>query len=191
MATYMCAILMITLPVAIDPVRSDIFAGFLMMIFLVTFILPAINIVLFKIFGTVSSLAMEDRRDRIVPFSFISLLYLLMTYLFYVKFKIALTDNIMKLLIIMDALVIAATLVTLFYKVSVHSMGICGLLGILIPLNKVSEDGRLLYPTIAVIVIAGVVLSSRLQLNAHTSREVMVGGMLGFAIGFGGMMALF
>src|SRR5690606_19564528 len=175
MATYMCAILMITLPVAIDPVRSDIFAGFLMMIFLVTFILPAINIVLFKIFGTVSSLAMEDRRDRIVPFSFISLLYLLMTYLFYVKFKIALTDNIMKLLIIMDALVIAATLVTLFYKVSVHSMGICGLLGILIPLNKVSEDGRLLYPTIAVIVIAGVVLSSRLQLNAHTPREVMVG----------------
>ena len=191
MATYLCAILMVAMPAALDPVRSEIFTGFLMLIFLVTFMLPAINIVLFKIFGTISSLAMEDRRDRVVPFVFVTLLYLLMTYLFYVKFKIDFTDNIMKFLIIMDLLVIGSTLTTFFYKVSVHSVGICGLLGILLPLNKVSEDSQLLYPTIGMIVVAGAVLSSRLQLNSHTPREVMVGGAMGFAIGFGGMNVLF
>ena len=67
-----------------------------------------------------------------------------------------------------DALVIVATLVTIFYKVSVHSMSIWGFIGIILPLNKVSEDGALFYPTLALIVLAGLVMTARLQLNAHT-----------------------
>jgi membrane-associated phospholipid phosphatase len=58
-------------------------------------------------------------------------------------------------------------------------------------LNKLSEDGALFYPTVALIVIAGLVMMARLQLNAHTPREVMVGSMVGFATSFAAMIVMF
>lgn len=191
MGTYLCGTLMLTLPSSLDPVRPVNFTGFLMLIFLVTFMLPVINLFIFKIFGTIPSLAMPERRDRIVPFAFISLFYFTMTYLFYWKFGIDYQDNIFRFLLIMDFLVLGATLVTIRYKISVHSLAICGLLGILIPLNKVSEDNRLLYATTICLVVAGFVMSSRLQLNAHTPREILVGGLFGFSISFVSMLVMF
>lgn len=162
-----------------------------MLIFLVTFMLPAINLFIFKIFGTIPSLAMPERRDRIVPFAFISLFYLTMTYLFYWKFGINYQDNIFRFLLIMDFLVLGATILTLTYKISVHSLAICGLLGIFVPLTKVGEGDGLLYATTICMVVAGFVMSSRLQLNAHTPREILVGGISGFAIAFISMLVMF
>jgi membrane-associated phospholipid phosphatase len=100
-------------------------------------------------------------------------------------------DNLLKILIIIDALVLISAVATLFLKVSVHSLGMCGMIGILLPLNKISEDGALFYPTIVAVLLAGIVMSSRLQLNAHTPTEVGVGGALGFATSFVMMYALF
>lgn len=182
MATYLCAILMATYPPALDPVRSEIFGGFLLLIFFVTFLLPAINIFIFKIFGTISSIMMVERHDRIIPFVFITLFYLMMTALFYWKFHLGFQDNVFRFLVIIDLLVIASTLITFFYKVSVHSIGICGLLGMLIPLNRVSEDHALFYPTLGVLIVAGIVMSARLHLNVHTLREVLIGGAVGFSV---------
>jgi membrane-associated phospholipid phosphatase len=70
-------------------------------------------------------------------------------------------------------------------------MAIWGLIGILLPLNKVSEDGALFYPTIAVIVLAGLVMTARLQLQVHSPREMMFGGLLGFGATFVSMTILF
>lgn len=191
MATYLCAILMVTYPPALDPVRSEIFVGFLLLIFLVTFLLPALNIFIFKIFGTISSIMMVERHDRIIPFVFITLFYLMMTGLFYWKFQIGFEDNVFRFLVIIDLLVIASTIITFFYKISVHSMGICGLLGMLIPLNRISEDHSLFYPTLGLLIVAGVVMSSRLQLNVHTTREVLLGGVIGFSISLLAMFYFF
>lgn len=180
-----------SLPAGLDPLKEDGYLNFVFLIFCVTFLLPALNIGIFKTFGSIKSLAMEERQERIIPFSFIAILYTAVTYLFYSRTRISLNDNLLKFLIIIDVLVIVATLVTIFYKVSVHSMSIWALIGILLPLNKVSEDGALFYPTLTFIVVAGMVMTARLQLNAHTPREVMVGGMLGFATGFAAMIILF
>lgn len=92
---------------------------------------------------------------------------------------------------IVASLVFVATVATLFLKISVHSLAMCGALGIMIPLNKVMDDGSLLEPTLVVLTLAGVVMSSRLYLNAHTPREVLFGAVIGFAGGFFGMLLLF
>ena len=191
MPTYLCGILMITVPSALNPIRQEVFSGFLMLIFLVTFILPVINIFIFKIFGTIRSLTMESRRDRVVPFVFISVLYGVMTYLFQTKFNIGINESFFRFLLIIDVLVLLSTVLTFFYRVSVHSISICGLLGVLIPLSKVSEELILLYVTIGFIALAGVVMSSRLQLNSHTPREVMVGAVIGYSVAFFSMTFLF
>lgn len=191
LATYMFALFSLVLPAGLDPLKDDGHWNFVFLIFCVTFLLPALNIGIFKTFGSIKSLAMEERQERIIPFSFITILYCVVTYLFYSRTRVSLDDNLLKFLLIVDVLVLIATIVTIFYKISVHSMAIWGLIGILLPLNKVSEDGALFLPTILSIIIAGVVMTSRLQLNAHTPREVMVGSMLGFGATFGSMVLLF
>jgi membrane-associated phospholipid phosphatase len=84
-----------------------------------------------------------------------------------------------------------SAIVTVFYKVSIHSLALWGGVGILLPLNKAADNGALLWPTMGIIVSAGLVMSSRLQLNAHVPREILVGSLLGFALGFSGMVILF
>jgi hypothetical protein len=134
---------------------------------------------------------MVERHDRIIPFVFITLFYLMMTGLFYWKFHIGFQDNVFRFLVIIDLLVIASTLITFFYKISVHSIGICGLFGMLISLNRVSEDHTLFYPTLAVLIVAGLVMSARLQLNVHTQREVLIGGAVGFSVSLLAMLYFF
>ena len=191
LATYLFGLLAFTLPIALDPLKEEGYMNFIFLIFCVTFLFPALNVGIFKSFGSIRTLAMRDRQERILPFSFIAILYVVVTYLFYTRTRIDLNDNLLKFLVIIDALVVVAAVVTFFYKISVHSLGICGLVGILLPLNKISEDGALFYPTIAVIILSGIVMSSRLQLNVHTPREVMMGGVLGFATSFVMMLILF
>jgi membrane-associated phospholipid phosphatase len=165
--------------------------NFIFLIFCVTFLFPALNVGIFKTFGSIRTLAMTDRHERIIPFSFITILYIVVTYLFYSRTRIGVEDNLLKFLIIIDALALVGTVATYFYKVSMHSLGICGMIGILLPLNKISEQNALFYPTIATIVLAGLVMSARLQLNVHTPREVMIGGILGFTTSFILMFFLF
>ncbi len=191
LATYLFSLFIILFPVALEPLKSEGHLTFLLLIFCVTFVLPALNVGMFRMMGTIKTLEMKERRERIIPFIFISVLYIGVTYLFYTKPRIGFHDNLLKFLIIIDALVLVATLTTFFYKISIHSLAAWGMLGILIPLNKVLEDNILFYPTLIIIVITGVIMSARLKLNAHTPREVMIGSVLGLLTAFAGMIILF
>ena len=88
-------------------------------------------------------------------------------------------------------LVVVATIATFFFKVSVHSVTIWGLIGILVPLNKITEVNTVFYPTLGVIALAGFIMAARLQSGAHDPREVMLGAVLGLVTGFTGMFLLF
>lgn len=191
LATYLITLFSFLFPSAIYPIKAESRFSFLMLLFILTFLLPVINIVFFKFLGVISSFTMQHRKERIKPFLLIVLLYAVFTYLLYSKTRLTIGDNLFNLILIIDALVLAAFLITLFYKGSIHSLGIWGVVGMLLPLNKVVEDGSLFIPTLVSLVLAGIVMSSRLQLNAHTPREVLVGSLAGFLIGFFGMLILF
>jgi membrane-associated phospholipid phosphatase len=191
LSTYLFCLFAFTLPVAFDPIREDNIWRFIALLFGVTFVFPALNISLLKAFGTIRTYQMVGRRERIIPFVFISALYCGVTYLFFSRQQVSFSDNFVKFLIIIDALVLVSTIATFFYKVSVHSLGAWGLIGILLPLNRLTDSGELFYPLLATIVVAGVIMSARLKLNVHTPREVMIGSLLGFATSFIGMRLLF
>lgn len=185
MTTYLFGILTIYLPTMLLPVRSSLWLIFL--VFLMTFLLPALNFLFFRMTGTIRDLSMVERKDRVLPFAFITILYVFVTGMFYWKFPV---PNLLKLMLIVSLMVMSSSVLTLFYKVSVHAVAVWGIIGIMLPLNK-AADGSLLYPLAAALAIAGVVMSSRLFLDVHKPREVMVGGLMGFSIGFAGMIVLF
>lgn len=191
MVTYLFSLFALVFPYGLDPLKEEGQWTFIFVLFLGTFLFPSLIISLFRSMGFVKSITMEDRKERIFPFVLITLLYISFTYMFYQRTGVSVRDNLFKFIVITDGLLVVATLVTLFYKVSVHSLAAWGFIGILLPLNHVAEDGSLFYPLIASIVVAGLVMSARLQLHAHTSREVMTGAILGLVTGFTGMIVLF
>jgi hypothetical protein len=188
LTSYLVLLLGIFFPpmLMIKPQNVLLIAGF---VSLVTFVLPAFNLLTFKYFGTISSLTLGSRKERVLQFFFIAVIYILVTFMFY--YKLPISANFIRLMMIISALVLAAAVITIFYKLSIHSLAMWGGVGILLPLNKVSETGELLWPTVGIIIVTGLVMSSRLYLNAHTPREVLVGSVTGFVIGFGGMIVLF
>jgi membrane-associated phospholipid phosphatase len=188
LATYLVTIVGFYFPtmLAISPRNFNIILGF---VFCFTFILPVVNIIMFRYFGTISSYTMHNRHERMVPFVAITVIYLVMIFLFYNKLPISANFN--KLMAIVTALVVVSTLITFFYKVSVHSLAASGMIGILLPLNKAIENNMLLWPTAITLVIAGLIMSARLYLNTHTFNEVLTGALTGFTIGFAGMLIMF
>ncbi len=187
MTTYLVLLLGIFFPQMLL-IKTSALKSFALLVFFVTFVLPALNIVMFKVNGVISSLTLARREERILPFIFISVIYSLVTALFFYKGSFG--SNFNKLMLIITALIVISTLITLFYKVSIHSISIWGAVGILLPLNKIVEES-LLWPTAIIIVIAGIIMSSRLFLNAHTPREILLGAVVGFSVGFGGLLFLF
>lgn len=187
MTTYLVLLLGIFFPQMLL-IKASALKLFALLVFFVTFVLPALNIVMFKVNGVISSFTLASREERIMPFIFIAIIYGLVTALFFYKGSFG--SNFNKLMLIVTALIVVSTLITLFFKVSIHSISIWGIVGILLPLNKIVEES-LLWPTAVIIVIAGIIMSSRLFLNAHTPREVLIGAVVGFSIGFGGLLFLF
>jgi hypothetical protein len=188
LTSYLLIILGIYFPVFLS-ISSSNFKVILSFVFGFTCLLPIVNILMFKYFGTISSFSMQSRYERIVPFLAISVIYLVTTYLFFMKLPIS--ANLNKLIAIVSTLVLVSTLVTFFFKISVHSLAAGGFVGILLPLNKAIENGALLWPTAGLFVVAGIVMSARLLLNAHSPREVYSGAVVGFFIGFAGILLLF
>jgi membrane-associated phospholipid phosphatase len=156
-------------------------------VFAFTFVIPAVNLLMFRYLGSVRSLKMESRQERVWPFIFISALYVLVAFLFFYKLPFSINFN--KIMVIVALLVIASTTVTFFLRVSVHSLAMWGMVGILLPLVRFAP--ALLWPTAIIIVLSGLVISSRLLLGAHTPRETIVGSIAGLLVGYGGMVVLF
>lgn len=189
--TYFFCLLAWAVPAALEPIAPELHPKFLLFVFLVTAVIPIVNVGIFKLFGSIRSFSMKTRRERMLPFVAVSIIYIAVTYMFYEQGRMNLNDNFLRYMIVIDLLVISATVITFFYKVSVHSITAWGLVGMLVALNKITEVSTVFYPMLAAIVLAGFIMASRLRLGAHTPREVMSGAALGLAISAIGMFILF
>jgi hypothetical protein len=186
MPTYLVATILYLSPTIIQPAQLRIYL--VVLIFGLTGLLPALNLLFLKSVGAIKNLYMPTREARIWPFLFILVMYLLITIMFYVKLPIQFMLNLMILGTTLTGLVCAATL---FIKISVHAVVVAGFTGILLNLANLPAFEILLLPAISGIIITGLVMSSRLMLQAHTLPEVSWGGTLGFTVGYLGVTVLF
>lgn len=191
LATYLFSFFAWLYPPALFPVTERSINGILLLVFITTFILPAINVYFFKAFGTITSVSMPLRKERIAPFLMISLLYLAVTYLMSTKTGLNFQDSFMRFFLIVNALVISSLVATLFIKASIHALSCMALTVIFIMMNNVVENGAFFYPMVGAVMVGGIVMSSRLFLQAHTLKEVVVGACIGACVAYAGMTVLF
>ena len=176
---------------------------FILMIFFTTAIIPIIAVLLMKFLGLVQSLELKEAKERIGPY--------IITGIFYIWLTVNLFNNneVPKLYVIFilgSAIgLFVSFFINNFVKISAHGVGMGGMLGFFLlllqsPVQKVwleiSSSQAIGIPVIffflLVVLLTGIVGTSRLLLKAHEAKEVMQGVLVGlssvfFAMAFIGM----
>lgn len=149
---------------------------FYLLIFTFTFLAPMLVALYLLRMNQISSLHIPNRKERWLPFLFTVLFYLFTYYLLDRSKAPALFDA---MVFGASLSIVVALIVTFFWKISIHMVGMGGLTGILYAVIQFLAPGS--YPIIAgLLLLSGLVAFSRMQLQAHTGVQVLVGYIAGF-----------
>jgi membrane-associated phospholipid phosphatase len=186
LTTYLFAVLFLMTPdlVGVSSLELPEIGSLLLLIFLNTFVAPSLVVYYMYRFGLTTTLQIESLAERRLPYLASILLYGLATYLFGWKLQRIgeMAPQISVFLWSATVALIVVFLVSLYWKISAHATGLGGVLGTLICLLIRFDEPLLLYPVLLTIVICGLVISARLQQNAHTPAQVLAGLFAGVAV---------
>ena len=184
--TYLFAVLFMITPdlVGVSALELPGLASLLLLISLNTFIAPAVIIYYFHRFGIVSSLHVENLRERRLPYLVCVVIYAISTYLFGWKLQ-PVSELAPQIAIILGSATVSLALVaivSLYWKISAHATGFGGAVGMLSTLLMHFDESSLFVPLLVTIIIGGFLMSARLRLNAHTPAQIIAGLTGGFII---------
>ena len=151
------------------------------LIFVTTYLIPGASTYLLYRSGAIGSITLENRAERKLPLLFTTFFYALTAWLFYRELRF--DDLPFQVMLLMSVALLLTFLISFYWKISAHSVGIGGVIGMLMVLNTQFEGNVLLYPIVGLIVVGGFVISARLALQAHTLAETAAGFLMGFATG--------
>ena len=147
----------------------------LLMISISTILMPVSGSLIMLKNGYIKSLMLSEREERRLPLLLTSIFYLLN---FYLLNKLALTPSLKIFLLGSCIGIVLTMLISFFWKISTHMIGIGGLVGLLIGLSLRMESN--LYQLIIIgLLISGIISFARLKLNTHTAAQVYLGFLLG------------
>jgi len=168
----------------------------ILMVFSSTFFIPIVAVLMMKALKFIPSLELRNAQDRIGPYVVTGVFYLSTYYLVYkdpnmpVAFKACFLGAVIALFI--------AFFINLFSKISLHGIGMGGLLGMVIitmtrarlPSFHINTsifgmiEVSLFNLLIMTIFFCGIVGTSRLILDAHKPKDLYGGFLVGFATQF-------
>ena len=128
--------------------------------------------------GIISSWTVNERKERTIPLILTTLLYGVTSYIIF-RYQIPLF--LKSYIFSAFFLSLIVTLINLWWKISLHSVGAGALLGIVLILSLRTHTSLVEY-LILVIITGGLVLSSRLKLNYHNPQQVWLGYLTGFLV---------
>ncbi len=137
---------------------------------------PLISVLLLKGVGFIQSVFLHTQKDRIIP-------YIASTIFFFWTFNVfrqqpqyptILTSFFLGVLLTASA----ALLANIYFKISMHAMGVGGMLGLFL-IIMFYNTMLMTWPLSIAILIAGVVCTARLIISNHTVKEIYWGLFLG------------
>jgi hypothetical protein len=127
--------------------------------------------------GKIDSLEMEKREDRQMPFLITAISYFLGFIVIQKEIGSIINPFLIWILVGAELSIIATLIISLFWKISIHMIGIGGMVGINILMMKLNmEWDNYFY---ASILLAGLLGYARLKLEAHTFAQVLAGFIIG------------
>ena len=169
----------------IEFIHPSYFSGFseagkkrvLLMVSLNAIAFPAITVLLLKGLGFIDSFFLRTQRDRIIPY------IASMTFFFWAQYALREQPEIPRILVaFMFGVFIssaAALMVNIYFKISMHAIGMGGLVGICFVIMQ-QNTMLMTWPLSAALLIAGLVCTSRFIVSDHTPKDIYSGLLIGF-----------
>lgn len=148
--------------------------------FLSTAVLPGLFIYLLKRTGAASDLELTKRKERALPYLIVITSVALCLYFLY---RMMMPFWLIAILMGICVALLIALCINFFWKISAHMIGIGGLLGGLMGVARIHLINPYL-TFITVLLIAGLLGTSRIFLKRHTPLQVYAGFSLGFICTF-------
>lgn len=145
---------------------------------LFSIVLPIITALILKQFKMIDSLYMKSAQERRWPFMFTLIWYYMALQLLS---KMHLPESFDLLMIGAISAIGLALIITLRWKISIHMLGIGGLVGAILGVSQRFQYNHSLL-IIVLIIWAGVIGYARLKTISHNYRQVYVGFLLGALI---------
>ncbi|HUX57749.1 MAG TPA: hypothetical protein VMV77_12300 [Bacteroidales bacterium] len=139
-------------------------------------LLPFSLLPYFKYRNIISSWSVENRRERIIPLLITTLLYAASSFII---FRFPIPVFLKSFIFASFFLSLIISVVNFWWKISIHSVG-AGALTALVLILSVKMYSPLMWYLIIVLIISGLLLSSRLKLNSHNPLQVWIGYLTGF-----------
>lgn len=161
-------------------------AGF---VFIYTFAIPAYFVYLMKRWGLISSLKLENLKDRRLPYFVTAIIYTVLGYFLYSKNSMLFPCGF--ILWSIAAVILCVGIISLWWQVSAHAAGVGGMIGALAGILVQLGEQNLFFPLLFLVILSGYVISARLALNAHTPAQVGAGFLIGLGLSLASIFVLF
>jgi len=157
-------------------VERDLLFAKIMAVCIITLLIPLVTYFLLKNLQVVSSIQLEDVKERKVPLMLQCVLLLLVIKMVFDPYDSP--ELYYFFVAILFSAITALLLVFFKQKISLHQMGIAGVTMFLIALS-VHFKVNLLIWIVIMFIANGWVASSRLHTNSHTPAELVLGLFIG------------
>ncbi len=206
MLTYMLVLLLLVNPYlfGVHTVGDQASRVLIIQVFLYTFFIPAVAVLVFRALGFVKSIELHDRQDRIGPYILSGIFYLWLFFNLYNSREVesGQLNFVLQIPTAYTSFVLGGTIalfiaffINNFSKISAHAVGMGGLLAmVVITMRLFSYDSFTVDSSIlgtfqvsmvtvlmVVIVLSGLVGTARLLLQAHDLKDLAGGYLVGFA----------
>ncbi|MFV0418039.1 MAG: hypothetical protein ACK5KT_04795 [Dysgonomonas sp.] len=160
---------------------SGQFLRFISPVFFLSCVVPISSIYFLKKAGLIGDYYSSQRNDRLIPslltlFSYSLLIYYFYTAKLFVWFLAVLAAPLL--------LTVIAAIVNIYWNISVHMMGIGGLIGCTLSICYNIKGLNPFVLFIILFILAGCLGVSRLILKRHTSAQVYIGFLVGLVISY-------
>lgn len=178
-----CLFLYYFMPQSFEGIKPKVLNGWLGMIVINTIFFPVVLMLLLKGLGFIKSIYLRDVKERVIP--------LIGTMVFYfwpylVAKNVAAPEAARILMLGNFWGIVMVFVITIFFKISMHSSGAGSLLGFVLVMSLLVQK-LLLIPLAAALMICLLVFWARYYKKAHSAKELW----LGIAVGILAQMAAF
>lgn len=174
------------LPEMVTPLLPPMFGAVLSIISISTLLIPcAVVYTLYKM-NVVATADITDRKDRFIPQALSTLVYASTTYLLYQR--LSLVPCLYIIMCSVTVCMLIVTVINFYWKISAHATGMGGLCALTFYIAfHYSYFPFLFVVAFASLLLAALVMSSRMYLQVHTLAQVTVGFLIGFSVGLIGV----
>jgi hypothetical protein len=139
--------------------------------------LPAVAVLLLKGVGFINSIFLKTQKERIIPY-IISNIFFFWMYLVF-RNQLAIPSILTAFVFSVFLSSSVALLANIYFKISMHSIGVGGLLGFMLIILFTNTFYSATLPFAIALLISGVVCTSRMIVSNHSQKEIYLGLLFG------------